>query len=77
MLDENVITIGKENREKVCFRIFNLLSKNQWFIHDNPKLAHTTFNKLLQFEQEETSILDPLHYIRIIFPNYNLVQINI
>ena len=77
MLVENETTVGKENKEKICTRMFDLLSKNRWFLYDYPKFAYTVFNKLLELEQEETTILDPLKYVMIMFPNYNMVQIEI
>ncbi len=77
MLAKNEATIGKENKEKVCDPMFILISKNRWFMYDNPKFALTVFNKLLEFEQEELTVLDPLKYVMIMFPNYNIVQIEI
>jgi hypothetical protein len=67
---------GTETRANIANNIFTLLCKNKWFVYSTDKFMCTVFNKLLELEKQNTEFNNSL-YMKIIFPNYNLVQLEI
>lgn len=65
-IEENDLAKGKENKKRICEKMYNFLIDNKWFIKKYHKFANAVYKKLLELEDDWDK---SQYYKRTLFPN--------